>query len=101
MPVGSRCLQNAPFEFYDPSSPIYTSPRFLPPAKIENCDIKEAIISHGAFVRDSIIDHAVVGLRSHVEKNCVIKVSLASFGGGVLICTPEAATVAGSQLLYG
>jgi glucose-1-phosphate adenylyltransferase len=67
---------NAPFEFYDPSSPIYTSPRFLPPAKIENCDIKEAIISHGAFVRDSIIDHAVVGLRSHVEKNCVIKNAL-------------------------
>lgn len=26
---------NAPFEFYDPASPIYTSPRFLPPAKIE------------------------------------------------------------------
>ena len=26
---------NAPFEFYDPSSPIYTSPRFLPPAKVE------------------------------------------------------------------
>ena len=32
---------NAPFEFYDPASPIYTSPRFLPPAKIEQaCSIK-------------------------------------------------------------
>jgi hypothetical protein len=31
---------NAPFEFYDPASPIYTSPRFLPPAKIEEgCSI--------------------------------------------------------------
>lgn len=30
----SACSQNAAFEFYDPSSPIYTSPRFLPPAKV-------------------------------------------------------------------
>jgi glucose-1-phosphate adenylyltransferase len=67
---------NAPFEFYDPASPIYTSPRFLPPAKVENCRVTEAIISHGALVRDSIIDHAVVGLRSQVERGCTIRSSL-------------------------
>lgn len=67
---------NAPFEFYDPASPIYTSPRFLPPAKVENCRVTEAIISHGALVQDSTIDHAVVGLRSHVERGCTIRNSL-------------------------
>jgi glucose-1-phosphate adenylyltransferase len=67
---------NAPFEFYDPASPIYTSPRFLPPAKVENCRVTEAIISHGALVQDSTIDHAVVGLRSHIERGCVIRSSL-------------------------
>jgi hypothetical protein len=33
--------RSAPFEFYDPASPIYTSPRFLPPAKIEeDCSVQ-------------------------------------------------------------
>ena len=67
---------NAPFEFYDPSSPIYTSPRFLPPAKVERCRIKEAIISHGCTVRDSVIDHAIVGLRSNIEANCTVRNSM-------------------------
>lgn len=66
--------QDAPFAFFDPRSPIYTSPRFLPPAKIENCDVREAIISHGCTVEDSTVDRAVVGLRLHVGKNCLIRV---------------------------
>lgn len=69
-------VQEAPFEFYDPKSPIYTSPRFLPPAKLENCDIKHSIISHGCTVKDSTIDHAVVGLRSHIDAKCTIRVRL-------------------------
>lgn len=64
---------DAPFEFYDPKSPIYTSPRFLPPAKIQNCEVREAIISHGCTVLDSTVDHAVVGLRSYVGKDCLIR----------------------------
>jgi glucose-1-phosphate adenylyltransferase len=68
---------NAPFEFYDPASPIYTSPRFLPPAKIEEgCAIKEAIISHGCTVKSSSIGNAVVGLRSHIEEGCTIEQTL-------------------------
>lgn len=35
------------FEFYDPETPIYTSPRFLPPAKVLDCKVSDAIISHG------------------------------------------------------
>lgn len=65
----------APFEFYDPASPIYTSPRFLPPAKIEeNCEVKEAIISHGCTVQSSNISNAVVGLRSHIAEGCTLQV---------------------------
>eukprot|EP00879_Flechtneria_rotunda_P010329 GHRR01010800.1.p1 GENE.GHRR01010800.1~~GHRR01010800.1.p1 ORF type:complete len:491 (+),score=143.69 GHRR01010800.1:128-1600(+) len=65
---------NAPFEFYDPASPIYTSPRFLPPAKIEDgCSIEEAIISHGCTVKRSRMSNAVVGLRSNIEAGCHIE----------------------------
>jgi glucose-1-phosphate adenylyltransferase len=54
------------FEFYDARAPIYTSPRFLPPAKIEKCHVKDAIISHGCSLADCSVENAIVGLRSQV-----------------------------------
>lgn len=36
---------------------------------------QEAIISHGCTVKSSTINHAVVGLRSHIEEGCTIEVS--------------------------
>lgn len=38
------------FEFYDANNPIYTSARFLPPARIEKCHLVDAIVSHGSWV---------------------------------------------------
>jgi glucose-1-phosphate adenylyltransferase len=61
------------FEFYDARAPIYTSPRFLPPAKIEKCHVKDAIISHGCSLSDCTVEDAIVGLRSQVGKGCTIK----------------------------
>jgi glucose-1-phosphate adenylyltransferase len=61
------------FEFYDARAPIYTSPRFLPPAKIEKCHVKDAIISHGCTISDCTVEDAIVGLRSQVGKGCTIK----------------------------
>lgn len=56
------------FEFFDPEGPIITSPRFLPPARITNCKVEESIISHGAFVSNSTITSAIVGVRSRVRR---------------------------------
>jgi len=61
------------FEFYDAKAPIYTSPRFLPPAKIVKCHVKDAIISHGCSLADCTVEDAIVGLRSQVGSKCVIK----------------------------
>ncbi|KAF7829645.1 glucose-1-phosphate adenylyltransferase large subunit, chloroplastic/amyloplastic-like [Senna tora] len=55
------------FDFNDPKTPFFTSPRYLPPTKVENCKITEAIVSHGCFLRDCTIHHSVVGLRSRLE----------------------------------
>ena len=68
-------VQPPKFEFYDPQSPIYTSPRFLPPAKILDSKIFDAIISHGAFLEECTVDNAIVGLRSRIGKNATIKAS--------------------------
>jgi glucose-1-phosphate adenylyltransferase len=61
------------FEFYDARAPIYTSPRFLPPAKVEKCHVKDAIISHGCSLADCSVEDAIVGLRSQIGKGCTIK----------------------------
>jgi len=61
------------FEFYDAESPIYTSPRFLPPAKIERCHVKDAIVAHGSSISDCTVEDAIVGIRSQVGKGAVIK----------------------------
>lgn len=53
------------------------------PPQVERCEIKEAIISHGCTVRNSIIDHAVIGLRSNIEANCTIRVCWVGVGSGV------------------
>ncbi|TYH85495.1 hypothetical protein ES332_D02G270600v1 [Gossypium tomentosum] len=55
------------FEFYDPKTPFYTSPRYLPPTKIDKCRIKDAIISHGCFLRECSVQHSIVGERSRLD----------------------------------
>lgn len=67
-------MQPPRFEFYDPQQPIYTSPRFLPPAKIVKCKISDAIVSHGAFLEECTVDNAIVGLRARIDKGAVIRV---------------------------
>lgn len=64
------------FEFHEPQSPIYTSPRFLPPAKISKCKVTDAIVSHGAYLRDCTIDNAIVGQRSRIGQGVTIKNSM-------------------------
>ncbi|XP_050203633.1 glucose-1-phosphate adenylyltransferase large subunit 1-like [Mercurialis annua] len=55
------------FEFYDPKTPFFTSPRFLPPTKVDACRIVDAIVSHGCFLRECSVRHSIVGVRSRLE----------------------------------
>lgn len=81
-------MQPPRFEFYDPHSPIYTSPRFLPPAKIVQCKVSDAIISHGAYLEECIVENAIIGLRSRVGKGVTIRVrSQTSPSAGTETCT--------------
>ncbi|KAL5202105.1 hypothetical protein ABZP36_013057 [Zizania latifolia] len=67
------CEQPPKFEFYDPKTPFFTSPRYLPPTKSDKCRIKDAIISHGCFLRECTIDHSIVGVRSRLNSGCELK----------------------------
>ncbi|VVA92705.1 unnamed protein product [Arabis nemorensis] len=55
------------FQFYDPKTPFFTSPRFLPPTKVDKCRILDSIVSHGCFLRECSVQHSIVGIRSRIE----------------------------------
>ncbi|CAN6452950.1 unnamed protein product [Victoria cruziana] len=55
------------FSFYDQDTPFFTSPRYLPPTKMEKCRVVDSIISHGCFLRECSIQHSVVGIRSRLN----------------------------------
>ncbi|XP_077220935.1 glucose-1-phosphate adenylyltransferase large subunit 1-like [Tasmannia lanceolata] len=64
------------FQFYDPMTPFFTSPRFLPPSKVEKCRIQNAIVSHGCFLRECSVQHSIVGIRSRLEYGVELKDSM-------------------------
>lgn len=49
LPVWPRFPQPANFEFYDPTSPIYTSPRVLPPASITHCKVGRGAVYRAVY----------------------------------------------------
>ena len=72
--MGDSSLQPPQFEFYDPQTPIYTSPRFLPPAKIVGCKVNDVIISHGSYLEECTVENAIIGLRSRIGKGALVQV---------------------------
>lgn len=56
------------FNMFDPKAPLYTNSRMLPPAKIENSTVRNAIIAESAVVIDSEISESVIGLRSFIGR---------------------------------
>lgn len=65
--------QSPKFRFYDAAKPIFTSPRYLPPTKIEKCRILDSIVSHGCFLRECSVEHSIVGIRSRLESGAELK----------------------------
>lgn len=59
-------LPGRPFSFYDEEHPIYTHPRFLPPSRIDDCQIEHVLISEGCILRKAMISYSVIGVRSAV-----------------------------------
>ncbi|KAJ0980065.1 hypothetical protein J5N97_015539 [Dioscorea zingiberensis] len=80
------------FHFYDPSKPIFTSPRYLPPTKAEKCRVLNSIISHGCFLAGCTVEHSVVGVRSRnmvlSSRNCIIDKN-ARIGKNVVIANGD------------
>jgi glucose-1-phosphate adenylyltransferase len=66
----------APFSLYEEDAPIYTRPRYLPPTKVLECQVRDSIISDGCIIDRSTVNHSVLGVRVQVSSGCVIEDSL-------------------------
>jgi glucose-1-phosphate adenylyltransferase len=64
------------YSFFEPDSPIYTHPRFLPGSKINGAALRQAIISDGCIISDAHLERCVVGIRSIIQSGATIRNSI-------------------------
>lgn len=65
--------EDAPFRFFVANSPIYARQRFLPGSKVLDCRIRRSIIADGCILKGAEIEGCVVGIRSRVQRDTVIR----------------------------
>jgi glucose-1-phosphate adenylyltransferase len=61
------------FSFDDPSGPVYTRPRFLPGSRIYDVKLDRVLLADGCVVEGAEIRNSVVGLRSVIGDDVVIR----------------------------
>lgn len=64
------------FNFFDTESPIYTRSRYLPPSKVQGCDIDSSLISEGCILNGVYARSSVFGLRSRIDHGTRIENSI-------------------------
>ena len=64
------------FSFYDADNLMYTRMRYLPPSKINSCELIQSLISDGCILSGKRIWRSVIGLRSVVGEGSVIEESI-------------------------
>jgi glucose-1-phosphate adenylyltransferase len=64
------------YSFFEPDSPIYTHPRFLPGSKINGATLRQAIISDGCIISDAHLERSVIGIRSVIHSGATIRDSI-------------------------
>ena len=55
-----------PFNLFDAEAPLFTRARYLPPSKIDDCEIRDSIVSDGCIINGAKINQSVIGLRSRI-----------------------------------
>ena len=55
-----------PFNLFDAEAPLFTRARYLPPSKINNCEIRDSMISEGCIINGAKINRSLIGLRGRV-----------------------------------
>lgn len=61
-----------PFNLFDAEAPLFTRARYLPPSKMDKCEIRDSIISDGCIINGSRINRSLIGLRSRIAEGTQI-----------------------------
>ena len=61
------------FNLYDVSAPVYTHMRYLPPSKINACDLNRALLSEGCIITGHRILRSIIGVRAKVGTGSVLE----------------------------
>ena len=64
------------FNFHDMSSPIFTRARFLPPSRVDQCEVTESILSEGSILNAARLANSIVGIRSVVRSGVILEEAL-------------------------
>ncbi len=68
---------NPPFDLVSPEAPVYSRPRYLPPAIIEGATIEGSLIADGCRIGSgTVIENSVIGLRCLIGENVTIRDSI-------------------------
>jgi glucose-1-phosphate adenylyltransferase len=68
--------RGTPFNFFHPTRPIYTRPRFLPAARVLSCQIDEALVAEGAYLDTCVVQQSIVGIRTSIQRGAKITRSI-------------------------
>jgi glucose-1-phosphate adenylyltransferase len=64
--------RGSPFNFFHPTRPIYTHPRFLPAARVHDSQLDAALIAEGAYLDTCEVRNSVVGVRTMIHRGARI-----------------------------
>ncbi len=64
-----------PFNLFDAEAPLLTRSRYLPPSKIDDCEIRNSIVSEGCIINGAKINNSLIGLRSRLGNGSQVESS--------------------------
>lgn len=64
------------FNFFDTEAPIYSRSRYLPPSKLQNCDIDDTLVSEACILNGLYSRNSIIGLRSRIDAGVRIENSI-------------------------
>jgi glucose-1-phosphate adenylyltransferase len=65
-----------PFDFFEPGRPIFTHPRFLPATRVEECTLKDTLVSEGCVLRGADVAHSILGIRTWIGPRTRVRETL-------------------------
>jgi glucose-1-phosphate adenylyltransferase len=64
---------NPQYSFFEPGSPVFTQPLFLPASTINSAKVTSAMISDGCIIGDATIERCILGIRSIIQSGSTLK----------------------------